>query len=539
MAKFEQTAIDKLVGIFSPRAALGRVSARASMSLLTGGGGAAHSGASAIRRAFRSWGVTGGDANADNLPESETLRARTRDLYRNNLIARAAIRTVRTNVVGSGLRLNAQIDREFLGLTDEQAEDWERTVEREFCLWAESQFADATLTGNFYELQALVFLSTLQSGDCFALLPWVRHKGCPYDLRVQLVEADRVCNKNFGMDTDACAGGIEVDGYGAPTRYWFCTPHPGAVSVKPRVWQGIPAFGTRTARRNVLHLFDRERPEQRRGLPYLAPVIEPLKQLGRYTEAELMAAVVSGMFTVFIETENGDGLDGAGLDTLDAGAAGVPGGQDEYKLGAGAIIGLAPGEKANAPNPGRPNTAFDPFVQAIIRQIGAGLEIPFELLMKHFSASYSASKAALLEAWKFFRHRRDWLVHSFCAPVYAEWLTEAIIKGRVNAPGFLEDHAVRAAYLGAEWVGPTMGQIDPLKEVQAAKMRIDETLTTRSREAAELTGADFERVAARRGREEKMRKQYDLQPPELPGAAPTGAARAKKTEGGADDEPAD
>ena len=56
--------------------------------------------------------------------------------------------------------------------------------------------------------------------------------------------------------------------------------------------------------------------------------------------------------------------------------------------------------------------------------------IPYELLVKNFTASYSASRASLLEAWKMFRMRREWLIGNFCQPVYEEWLTEAVVKGR-------------------------------------------------------------------------------------------------------------
>lgn len=530
MAKPNVNLLDRMVALISPERGLRRMAARNTMSML--GFGPANEGASA-KRNFRAWGVSSGDADADLMPEQDTLRDRTRDLYRNNCLGRGAIRTLRTNVVGSGLRLNANVDRDFLGMTDEQAEAWERNTEREFNLWAETQFADATINDNFYGLQGLAFLTVLTGGDCFALLPWVKRKGCPYDLRVQLVEGDRVCNPQDVPDTESCAGGIETDNYGAPVRYWFRNQHPGSRFYMSSAlkWDSVPAFGFKTGRRNVLHLFERERPGQRRGYPYLSPVIEPLKQLGRYTQAELQAAVVSGLFTVFITTENGDSLDNIEIDAASvdasAGIGQVPTGADEVKLGPGAVVGLAPGEKVVAPNPGRPNAAFDPFFLAIVRQIGTALEIPFELLIKHFSASYSASRAAMLEAWKFFRHRRDWLVSSFCAPVYAAWMVEAVVKGRVNAPGFIEDAAIRAAYLGAEWVGPTMGQIDPDKEVTAALKRIDGCLSTRSRESAELTGGDFERIVRRRGREEKMREEYGVnQPVQMPGASPIGGNNA-------------
>ena len=83
------------------------------------------------------------------------------------------------------------------------------------------------------------------------------------------------------------------------------------------------------------------------------------------------------------------------------------------ELAPGAIVDLNEGEKAHDMNPGRPNTAFDGFVVAICRQIGAALEIPYELLVKNFNASYSASRGALLEAWKMFRMYRTWLANDF------------------------------------------------------------------------------------------------------------------------------
>ena len=82
-------------------------------------------------------------------------------------------------------------------------------------------------------------------------------------------------------------------------------------------------------------------------------------------------------------------------------------------MGNGSIVALDEGEEVQIADPSRPNPNFDPFVIAICRQIGAALEIPYELLVKNFTASYSASRASLLEAWKMFRMRREWLVGNF------------------------------------------------------------------------------------------------------------------------------
>lgn len=108
-----------------------------------------------------------------------------------------------------------------------------------------------------------------------------------------------------------------------------------------------------------------------------------------------------------------------------------------------------------------------------------------------FNSSYSASRAALLEAWKAFRMRREWLTKDFCQPVYEIWLTEAVARGRIVAPGFLTDPIIRQAYLGAQWIGPSAGQLDPTKEVQAAVTAIENGLTTREAEAVKLNGSEY------------------------------------------------
>ncbi len=506
--------LEKTIGFFSPERALKRADARRKMQVLNhfaGGSGYGRHGASYAKKSLMAWMSSGRNADDDIVDSIETLRGRSRDLYMGVPLATGALKTVRTNVVGSGIALNAQIDARFLGLSDDQAQEWERNVEREWKLWAESVHCDAERRQNFYQLQSLVLLSALMSGDVFVTMPIIKRVGSVYDLRIGLIEADRVCNPNKAdmVPNANVAGGVEVDAYGAVKAYWVAKHHPDS-RVRTTVdamqkWTRVLAFGEKTGRRNVLHVMcDVERPAQRRGVPLLAPVIESLKQLGRYSEAELMAAVISGMFTVFVRSDNPDD----GLDSMFAND--IVDDPHSYELGNGAVVGLAPGEDVQFANPGRPNTAFDGFVIAICRQIGAALEIPYELLVKNFTASYSASRASLLEAWKMFRMRREWLIGQFCQPVYEEWLTEAVAKGRVQAPGFFDDPAVKAAWCGSDWYGDAQGQLDPQKEAQAAKIRVEEGFSTREREAAELTGMKYENIHAVRKREEAMRKADGL-----------------------------
>lgn len=526
--------LDKAIAAVAPETALKRAQARASIKALntyTGSSGMGYGrhGASYARKSLLSWISRASDADADIVENIETLRARSRDLYMGTPLATGALKTIRTNVVGSGLSLNAQIDAEFLGLSDDEAREWEANVEREWRLWAETTACDAERRQNFYQLQSLVILSALVSGDVFVALPMVPRGRCPYDTRVSVIEADRVCNP---LDSSYTAGrdilgGIEVGPYGDTVAYWVAKFSPYAVPTATTTdkllneWKRVPAFGQKTGRANMLHVMcDVERPAQRRGVPVLAPVIEALKQLGRYTDAELMAAVISGMFTIFVTSDQKQRPMAGGFapPTVDKDP-------NAYELGNGAIVSLGEGERIETANPGRPNTAFDGFVVAICRQIGSALEIPYELLVKSFTSSYSASRGALLEAWKMFRMRREWLVGSFCQPVYEAWLTEAVAKGRVEAPGFFDDEAIRAAWCRAEWFGDSQGQLDPQKEAAAAKLRVDEGFSTRERETAELTGMKYESVHAKRKREEEMRRADGLS-----ASAPVPAAPSQENE---------
>lgn len=269
-------------------------------------------------------------------------------------------------------------------------------------------------------------------------------------------------------------------------------------------WARVQAYGERTGLPNILHVMESERPDQYRGVSYLAQVIEPLLQLRRYTESELTAAVVESFFTAFIKTEAGAGDNP--FNEVGSSLPEVSRDPNEYEMGPGQINIMEPGEDVTFADPKRPASGFNTFLRAICEQVGAALEIPADLLLKSFNSSYSASRAALMEAWKAFRMRRKWFVDDFCTPVYEIWLSEAVARGRISAPGFFADPAIRAAYLGAEWIGPSQGQLDPTKEITAEILAIGEGITTREQATIRLNGGQWDANVDQLTREnEKLR----------------------------------
>lgn len=530
--------LDKALNVFAPGIAAKREQARTEVvrqqavrkvtnsfigRVGSNGRGYGKHGASTTKASMLFWQTPVGDANTDIHQNVPKLRERARDLHMGSDIVAAAHKGLRTNIVGTGLRLNPAFDASYLGLSKEQAEKLRSSIQREWALWADTTKCDAAGLNDFYELQGLAFISTLMSGDVFALMPSKPRKWSVYNLKVNLIEADRCATPPDKVITDRerIQSGVEVDADGMVSAYYFSNRHPGAGGYNlsgANEWVRVEKYGKRTGRVNVLHLFEAERPGQRRGIPVIAPIIESLKQLSQYTNAELAAAVITSMYTVFITTpaddEGGTPFDGVGMDGEDLdGVEDVPGATgDEIKLGQGAIMRTDPGEDVKFADPTRPNPNYEAFVRAMLKQMAAALELPYEILTKQFTSSYSASRGALLEAWKMYRMRRAWLSKTFCQPIYEEWFVEAVSKGRIDAPGIFDDPAIFAAYTKAEWHGPSQGLLDPTKEVQAAVMRMDNNLSTGTRETAEINGGSWEDNVQQRAYEQNRLKKLGLVP---------------------------
>ncbi len=495
------------------RRGAGAPSASSALGAITGSGG--YSGARQDKRAFRTWHPGTKNADEDIVPDLPELRGRSRDLVRNSPVAGAALGGLTTSVVGTGLTLQASLDNELLKLTPEALNDWHRKAERIFNHW--SGRCDIRRRQHFTQLQDQVFRSALESGDLFVLRRHLKRRGDLLGLKLQMIEADRVSTPITHAANPRFMDGMELDANGATIAIHVANKHPqtrfGYSGDVMREWKRVTVLGSASRRKQVLHIADIVRPNQTRGVPWLAPVIELVKQGERLTEAELAAAVTSSYFTVFTMTEGAEGL---ANDTLDVGLTDtgtVESPTRDLELAQGAIIDLNPGEKIDMADPKRPNQAFEPFMQAIIGQIGMRLEIPYEVLTKRFQSSYSAARAAMLEARRFYAKRRQWLTLDFCRPVY-EWVVEeSVALGLLDAPGFESEPLIREAWLRSLWVGDAYGHVDPQKEIGAYKLMKEEGWVSDSEATQELRGSDFVDVVVRRKADEELLASQGMKPP--------------------------
>ena len=502
------TRFDRIARNFAPRWVARRQQARIQTAMVAG-----YTGASTSRRTLSQFVTNEGDADAETIADLPKLRQRSSDLIRNDAIASGIINTDVSVVIGSGLKVQSRIDRDILNLSDEQADAFEANAERIFRRWGNSQECDIERTLHFADFQELVFRSVKEKGDILVLLPFLERTGSDFGVKVQAIEAERLSNENNVRDSNRLVAGVEKDEYGAPFQYHIASIHPGNRYKRPTEWKKVRAFGDRTGRRNALHIYHKNRVGLTRGVPSLAPVIEVIKQMSRYTEAEITAAVTAGLFTVFIESDHAEGL-GPMEPTSQTGAKSS---DDDVKMGSGAIVELGRGERPNFADPNRPNSQFGTFIDELSKQIGASLQIPAELLFKKFSTSYTAAQAALLEAWRYVLAERRWFVDFFCQPVYEAVIEEAVMRGMLSAPGFMNDDTIRRAYLGTEWIGPPKGHYRELEAAKAAQARVAGGFSTESRETIQMTGSDWERDHRQRVKEKNMKEEDGLTPEDTSG----------------------
>lgn len=473
-------------------------------------------GASQTLNSMIGWVVNGGAA-ADDIDEyGSTLRQRSRDLFDGGGLARSGPLALTTSVVGWGIQPKPKIDGDFLGMSEEAQEETERAILREFKLWAENKFCDAERCKNFYELQKLAFLSMLVSGDVFALFGMKPNNRTPYQTTIRLLEADRISTPDSSGDSEIknldgggrIIDGVEIDREGAVVKYHVASHHPLAGSITEQItWQPIDAYGKDTGAPNILHIMIAERPEQRRGVPFVAAEIELLKQFDRYLKSELTANLVASMFSVFLESTEDDGI--SGLEDVVNEDDRVTDDEYHYELGPGVVLDLPFGKKVHEVNPTRNNSTFDKYIASMETVIGSSMEIPKEVLVKKYESNYTAARAALLDFWRTVRVYRTQFNAAFNQPIYEAFLAEAVATGRIEAPGFFDDPAIRQAWCGCSWMGASMGHVDPLKEVNAAAMRIANNITTQEQEASEYNGNDW--AANIRQRRKEISALADLQ----------------------------
>jgi len=456
-------------------------------------------GANVTKNALLGWLFHGGDADLDIGFNVQVLRERSRDAFMGVPLASGAVETLDTNVIGEGLYPAPNVDGELLGLNEEQTAALNKEISDKFEWWAQdARECDYEAKHNFYMLQHVAYQSMLLSGDCPVLLPLKPRTGTLFDLRLRVLEADRVMNPAIVADWRAnIFSGVELSEEGELTAFHISKTHPLAATTTRRlILKGetvrVEPFGKLSGRRNIAFMIRPERPEQRRGVPILAVCLELLKQQGRYVDSTVLAAVLQSYFTAFVTQEFPDPTIFDSLLTEEQKKEIFNFNPYNVQLGPGIVNFMRPGHAVNFATPTQPQATFGDFTIAVAKFVGAALGIPYEVLLKQYNASYSASRAALLDFWRRVRKHRALVIDQLCQPVYEEWLADALSLGRITLfRGGFDDPYIRKAMCRCIWTGASAGSLDPQKEVAAADMKVKCGFSTIERESMELNGSNY------------------------------------------------
>jgi lambda family phage portal protein len=422
--------LERAIGAVAPGIALKRAEARRSLRRMEAGSRGGYEGASKGRRTAK-WMASGADANAALSSALPLLRARSRDLVRNNPWAGNGVGVIEAWVIGTGIT-GQPVGRDMAAAR--LREKWSE--------WAGSTACDVDDDLDFAGLQAQVVRCMVESGSCLIRRRTRRESdGLPVPLQLQLIEPDQLdLSRISGAGTNEVIHGVEYDAIGKRVAYWLFPDHPGSDRPRARATtsQRIPAS-------EILHVFRPQRVGQVQGAPWLTGAIQRMRMLDEFEDGQLLRMVIAASWSVLItraaDPETDDDDDEEPIEEIQPGAV-------EY---------LNPGESVTTPDLPAV-TGIDAFTAWQLRGIAAALEIPYELLTGDLTkVNFSSGRMGFnaferrVAMWQA-RFRRQFLDR------VRVWFVEAAIAAGVPP---------QAATVPWAWTPPARMILDPDKEGQA------------------------------------------------------------------------
>lgn len=434
-----------------------------------------------VSRLTADWVTGSTSADAEISTSMIRLRNRARQLCRDSDYARAALRAIRNNVVGTGIKLQMQVPMaRGRGRLDTATND---RIESGWKRWGRKETCDVAGRLSFEDIERLAISSTGEAGEILIRMIPQAFGGGRTPLALEVIEADYLDETVDGpgrvpgqqVDGGEWRLGVHVNIWGRPVEYAFHTTHPGDVRGRRTAGQRVivPAD-------QILHLFIPERPRQTRGVTWFASAIKKLHQAEGYVEAEVVRARANSSLMGFITTDGeaagetlGEEVDGDYVTQFEPGV---------FKT-------LFPGQDVKVPQLDAPDGQLEPFLRTILRSMAAGTGVAYESVSKDFSqTNYSSSRMSLLEERENWKAIQQWLIRELHKPVFAAWLRAAVGAGELSLPGY--DTAPERFEDAAKWVPRGWEWVDPEKEGRAYRDAVRSGQMTRA-EVVMSRGGDW------------------------------------------------
>lgn len=431
---------------------------------------------SASRRAVGDVLAAGGvrPFDADIATALSRLRALSRHAAENDAYAIRTIKLAQAHVVGpKGLRLR---------LDGRHAEPVRRAWE------AHSRCGRFDATGGLSRgaVERLLVAGLFMDGEGFAeLLP---------DGRVDVVDAARV-----PLDVWAAPRlrmGIEYDGRRRPVRYAVQSIHSDRQGYSLATYRRDDAVWIPAS--DMAHVFDRDRfPEASRGVPRLAAAVSDGEALRQYRSAELASAKAQAKNRGFlVDSSEGRSSPRSDARRVNAGGAAQTSAVVEDDLDDDTLLYRLPnGVGFTDATTRHPNPQFADFNEAMLRAFSSATGAGYSALSNDVGgANFSSLRAERLVQQTMYAQDKELIAESFTRPVFARWLRSALMDGTLaEVPLSAFSEIVETV----EFEAPAQQHIQPEREEQARRTRIELGLTSPQQEIASM-GGDPERVLRER-----------------------------------------
>lgn len=430
----------------------------------------------------------------DDIRNLEQARDTSRLYSKNNGFVKGLLRASRDNVIGTGLKAKSNLSRKhFKNLTESQLKNIEDNINNYFNKWALSKNSDITQNNNFYLQQRLAYFTYKRDGDVFATLPLLRN-----EINLRLIPPEFVSYDSV----DGFIQGIRTNQYGRPVEY--------AINKSEDSLDDFIILRNSINKQNVLHLFDNERINSLRGMPFTTEIIRDCVYIDDYMKSELQASQIASKFIGTIKTQSkGNIFETKKTNSLKNNLGNTEANlkKQERIFKHNTITQLKPDEELEIINKGRDNPNFDKIVNTSLQKVSSCTRIPIEIILTVFTSSYSASRASMLLLEKFIKPERELFNTKFNNPIRNQVIEWGVLKGDLNIPDFFNN---KDEYLNCEWLGDAQGSVDPVKDAKAKVTLIDNNLTTREKATRDLGNGDFEANAKQLEKEKEILKQNNL-----------------------------
>jgi len=434
------------------------------------------------------WPAAFSSANSEIYQSAPTVRARNRQLERDNDYFRRMLRLVENNVVGhKGIRLQNKA-RDFIGKDPKTGAPIWRTdtsanslIEQAWAKWNKPE--NCTVMGNLsgVDLQRMIVRRFATDGGL--LLRLHRNFTNPFGFAVEPFEIDRLdFNYNTTLNGNEVMFGVELNKYRAVVAFHVLTRHPGDYWVG-NYQRGEQNYRTRVLVKDMLLVHGgHERAEQVFPMPIWTSLSLRLWQLERYEESVQIASRIAACKGVYIKqtAEDGKPYDGP-----------TNAGQPIEDVEPGMQTRLGVGEEPVLFDPKFPMNETEGYLKSQIRGAASGSNLSSHAVGNDLSdVNYSSIRAGRLEDQEEYKTLQSRLEDYYMTPIFEVWLEHAILSQQVPLPIIKYDKFNAPAWRPRRW-----DWVDPEKDVNAKIKSIAARLETRE-DVIEEAGGDMEEVDA-------------------------------------------